>query len=141
VNICCRNNDDVTEYLVKWKELGYDEATWEVEEDISAFQAEIDKYEEIMSRQSMKKRKGSALDQKDLKRRRRDFKPFKKTPKFLVGGIDYYRMSYCYFVSSCLLRSDISLNSFYLQRMVNWFSHSLTSKCSSVNDFKSLITH
>ena len=86
MNICCRRNDDVTEYLVKWKELGYDEATWEVEGDISAFQAEIDKYKEITSRQSLKKRKGSVLDQKDLKRRRKDFKPFKKTPKFLVGG-------------------------------------------------------
>ena len=94
MNICCKNNDVITEYQVKWKELRYDAATWEVEEDISAFQAEIDKYEEIMSRQSMKKRKGSALDQKDLKRRRRDFKPFKKTPKFLVGGIDYSDVFY-----------------------------------------------
>ncbi|XP_024359262.1 CHD3-type chromatin-remodeling factor PICKLE isoform X2 [Physcomitrium patens] len=81
-----RHNGDITEYLVKWKELGYDEATWEVEEDVLAFQAEVDKFKEIMSRQALKKRKGSALDNKDLKRRRKDFKPFKKTPKFLVGG-------------------------------------------------------
>ncbi|KAG0556719.1 hypothetical protein KC19_11G074300 [Ceratodon purpureus] len=81
-----RFNGDITEYLVKWKELGYDEATWEVEEDVAAFQAEVDKFKEVMSRQALKKRKGSALDNKDLKRRRKDFKPFKKTPKFLVGG-------------------------------------------------------
>ncbi|KAG0608643.1 hypothetical protein M758_8G121700 [Ceratodon purpureus] len=81
-----RNDNGVREYLVKWKELGYDEATWEVKEDISTFQAEIDKYKEIMSRQSAKKRKGPALDQRDSKRRKKDFKPFKKTPKFLVGG-------------------------------------------------------
>lgn len=85
----CRHNGDITEYLVKWKELGYDEATWEVEEDVLAFQSEVDKFKEIMSRQGLRKRKGSALDNKDLKRRRRDFKPFKKTPKFLVGGIHY----------------------------------------------------
>lgn len=88
--LCCRFNGDITEYLVKWKELGYDEATWEVEEDVSAFQAEVDKFKEVMSRQALKKRKGSALDNKDLKRRRKDFKPFKKTPKFLVGGIHYF---------------------------------------------------
>lgn len=86
----CRHNGDITEYLVKWKELGYDEATWEVEEDVLAFQAEVDKFKEIMSRQALRKRKGSVLDNKDLKRRRRDFKPFKKTPKFLVGGIDQF---------------------------------------------------
>jgi chromodomain-helicase-DNA-binding protein 4 len=52
--IWCRFNGDITEYLVKWKELGYDEATWEVEEDVLAFQAEVDKFKEVMSRQALK---------------------------------------------------------------------------------------
>lgn len=101
----CRHNGDITEYLVKWKELGYDEATWEVEEDVLAFQAEIDKFKEIMSRQVLKKRKGSALDSKDLKRRRKDFKPFKKTPKFLIGGMYYFIISL--FVSSIPMSSQL----------------------------------
>jgi chromodomain-helicase-DNA-binding protein 4 len=87
VELRCRLNGDITEYLVKWKELGYDETTWEVEDDVAAFQAEIEKFKEIMDRQALKKRKGPVLDNKDSKRRRKDFKPFKKTPKFLVGGI------------------------------------------------------
>jgi hypothetical protein len=92
--------------LVKWKELGYDEATWEVEEDVAAFQAEIEKFKEIMSRPAMRKRKGAVLDNKDLKRRRKDFKPFKKTPKFLVGGMCslgiLYHLIVCIFLCSKL---------------------------------------
>ncbi len=77
---------DVREYNVKWKELGYDEVTWEVEDDVTAFQAEIDKYKSIMARPS-KKRKRLTLDSnKDLKRQRKDFKPYTTTPNFLVGG-------------------------------------------------------
>lgn len=81
-----RYNGDIIEYLVKWKELGYDESTWEVEEDVVPFQAEVEKFKAIMARPGLKKRKGPVLDSKDVKRRRKDFKPHKKTPKFLVGG-------------------------------------------------------
>jgi chromodomain-helicase-DNA-binding protein 4 len=79
-----RNHGDVTEYLVKWKELGYDEATWEVKEDVAPFQTEVAKFKSIMARG--KKRKGTTLDNKEPKRQRKDFKPFENTPKFLVGG-------------------------------------------------------
>ncbi|CAK9195050.1 unnamed protein product [Sphagnum troendelagicum] len=79
-----RNHGDVTEYLVKWKELGYDEATWEVKEDVAPFQTEVAKYKSIMARG--KKRKGTTLDNKEPKRQRKDFKPFENTPKFLLGG-------------------------------------------------------
>lgn len=103
MHFCFRHNGDITEYLVKWKELGYDEATWEVEEDVVAFQTEIDKFKEIMNRQALRKRKGSALDNKDPKRRRRDFKPFKKTPKFLVGGIHYVALLFFTRVFCCRL--------------------------------------
>ncbi len=82
--MCGRNHGDVAEYLVKWKELGYDEATWEVKEDVAPFQTEVAKYKSIMARG--KKRKGTTLDNKEPKRQRKDFKPFENTPKFLVGG-------------------------------------------------------
>lgn len=37
--------DGSTWYLTKWKDLGYDEATWETDEsDIVDFLAEIEKY-------------------------------------------------------------------------------------------------
>ncbi|KAH8939040.1 hypothetical protein BDL97_15G016300 [Sphagnum fallax] len=79
-----RNHGVAIEYLVKWKDLGYDEVTWEVEDDVAPFQTEITKFKSIMAR--TKKRKGSTLDNKELKRQRKDFKPFDDTPKFLVGG-------------------------------------------------------
>jgi chromodomain-helicase-DNA-binding protein 4 len=79
-----RNHGVAIEYLVKWKDLGYDEVTWEVEDDVAPFQTEITKFKSIMAR--TKKRKGSTLDNKELKRQRKDFKPFEDTPKFLVGG-------------------------------------------------------
>jgi len=111
--------------LVKWKELGYDEATWEVEEDVLAFQAEIDKFKEIMSRQALRKRKGSALDNKDPKRRRRDFKPFKKTPKFLVGGIHYLFSVFVFLLSPLTLlktRWLVAIFSFfYASRLYSLF--------------------
>ncbi|CAK9216882.1 unnamed protein product [Sphagnum troendelagicum] len=77
---------DVREYNVKWKELGYDEVTWEVEDDVTAFQAEIDKYKSIMARPSKKRKRLTLDNNKDLKRQCKDFKPYTKTPNFLVGG-------------------------------------------------------
>lgn len=37
------------EYFVKWKELPYTEATWESEEDLCDFTAEIRKFEEAIN--------------------------------------------------------------------------------------------
>jgi chromodomain-helicase-DNA-binding protein 4 len=77
---------DVREYNVQWKELGYDEVTWEVEDNVTAFQAEIDKYKSIMARPSKKRKRLTLDNNKDLKRQCKDFKPYTKTPNFLVGG-------------------------------------------------------
>jgi chromodomain-helicase-DNA-binding protein 4 len=53
---------------------------------IQAFQAEIDKYKSIMARPSKKRKRLTLDNNKDLKRQRKDFKPYTKTPNFLVGG-------------------------------------------------------
>ncbi|KAG0499918.1 hypothetical protein HPP92_004609 [Vanilla planifolia] len=41
--IATRKTGDEREYFVKWKELPYDECSWEVESDISIFQMQIEK--------------------------------------------------------------------------------------------------
>ncbi|XP_057845926.2 CHD3-type chromatin-remodeling factor PICKLE [Cryptomeria japonica] len=87
--ISSRLTGELREYLVKWKELQYDECTWEVEEDISAFRAEIERFNSIKARGQVKmarKRKGSASDGKEAKRRRKDFEQYDQTPDFLTGG-------------------------------------------------------
>ena len=110
-----RHNGDITEYLVKWKELGYDESTWEVEEDVAPFQAEVEKFKAIIARPGLKKRKGPVLDSKDVKRRRKDFKPHKKTPKFLVGGTCC--LGPCYIVSSIFRHSSFIIKGSGLNAM------------------------
>lgn len=76
---------------MKWKDLGYDELTWEAEDDIAPFQAEIHKYGVLMqkgaSKALMKRKIAAGLEVKETKRRRKEFKSYKKTPKFLSGGI------------------------------------------------------
>ncbi|KAG6555361.1 hypothetical protein Mapa_002587 [Marchantia paleacea] len=85
-----RQNGDMKEYFVKWKDLGYDELTWEAEDDIAPFQAEIHKYGALMqkgaSKALMKRKIAAGLEVKETKRRRKEFKSYKKTPKFLSGG-------------------------------------------------------
>ncbi|KAK3131779.1 hypothetical protein QOZ80_6AG0511350 [Eleusine coracana subsp. coracana] len=65
------------EYYVKWKELSYEECTWESESDILAFRTEIERFNEIQSR-----RKSSG----DRGKNSRDGRKFKESPKFLSGG-------------------------------------------------------
>ncbi|KAL2624235.1 hypothetical protein R1flu_008480 [Riccia fluitans] len=85
-----RQNGDVKEYFLKWKDLGYDELTWEAEDDIAPFQAEICKYSAVMQKGAakalMRRKIAAGLEVKEAKRRRKEFKPYKKTPKFLSGG-------------------------------------------------------
>eukprot|EP00249_Psilotum_nudum_P029018 c3912_g1_i1 orf=833-2041(+) len=86
----CRQTFGVKEYLVKWKDLGYEDVTWEVEKDIAPFQAQVDRFNLLRNRRpgpTPKKRKGSALDNRETKRRRKEFKAYEETPKFLPGGI------------------------------------------------------
>lgn len=83
-----RQTGNVKEFLVKWKELGYDDISWEVEEDIATFQAQIDRFNKIKSRRAItpKKRKGAGNDREVFKKRK-DFKAFDETPKCLTGGV------------------------------------------------------
>ncbi|KAJ7124849.1 hypothetical protein O6H91_Y561900 [Diphasiastrum complanatum] len=85
-----RQTGDVREYLVKWKELGYEEATWEVEDDIETFKTQIDKYKAVNARGSTKgslKRRATGFDGKEAKKRRKGFSAFGETPKFVKGGV------------------------------------------------------
>ncbi|KAG2604632.1 hypothetical protein PVAP13_4NG114681 [Panicum virgatum] len=64
------------EYYVKWKELTYDECTWENESDISAFQPQIERFNDIQSRR--KKSGGKSAT--------RESRHFKESPTFPSGG-------------------------------------------------------
>ncbi|WVZ82247.1 hypothetical protein U9M48_029533 [Paspalum notatum var. saurae] len=66
------------EYYVKWKELTYEECTWETESDISAFQPQIERFNEIQSRRKKSGDKGKSAT--------REQRQFKESPTFLSGG-------------------------------------------------------
>lgn len=75
---------------MKWKELSYDECSWEFESDISSFQAEIEKYKKIRSRygkEAFRKQKISR-DAAELKAKQKEFQQYEKSPEFLTGGKD-----------------------------------------------------
>nr|CAD1825673.1 unnamed protein product [Ananas comosus var. bracteatus] len=77
--IASRKAGDEREYLVKWKELPYDECTWEVESDISAFQSQIERFNMIQSRRHKKPPIKS-------KNGNRDTLSYEQSPEFLSGG-------------------------------------------------------
>uniref|UniRef100_A0A1D1YBA8 CHD3-type chromatin-remodeling factor PICKLE n=1 Tax=Anthurium amnicola TaxID=1678845 RepID=A0A1D1YBA8_9ARAE len=85
--LASRKKGDEREYFVKWKELPYDECSWEMESDISAFQPQIDKYSMIQSRASKTstKHKIFSRNPKDLKQKQ-EFQQYEHSPKFLSGG-------------------------------------------------------
>ncbi|XP_019447576.1 PREDICTED: CHD3-type chromatin-remodeling factor PICKLE-like isoform X1 [Lupinus angustifolius] len=85
--LACRGNEE-KEYLVKWKELAYDECHWELESDISAFQLEIDRFKRFQSRSRKKsstKQKSSDNDDAEFKQQK-EFQQFEHSPEFLSGG-------------------------------------------------------
>ncbi|XP_073223963.1 CHD3-type chromatin-remodeling factor PICKLE isoform X2 [Cicer arietinum] len=85
----CRGEDDAKEYLVKWRELPYDECHWELETDISSFQAEIERFNIFQSRSrkySSSKQKSSVKDDAVLKQQQREFQQYEHSPEFLSGG-------------------------------------------------------
>ncbi|XP_008799628.2 CHD3-type chromatin-remodeling factor PICKLE-like [Phoenix dactylifera] len=87
--LASRSKDDEREYFVKWKELPYDECTWEVESDISAFQPQIERFEVIQSRGRKKssiKSKNTSHDSKELKHKQKEFQHYEHTPEFLSSG-------------------------------------------------------
>ncbi|XP_047157563.1 CHD3-type chromatin-remodeling factor PICKLE isoform X1 [Vigna umbellata] len=87
--LSCRGDDDEREYLVKWKELPYDECYWEFESDISAFQPEIERFNRLRSRSSKfssSKHKQSVKDDTELKKQQKEFQHYEHSPEFLSGG-------------------------------------------------------
>jgi len=85
-----RGDDDEREYLVKWKELPYDECYWEFESDISAFQPEIERFNRFRSRSSKfssSKHKQSVKDDTELKKQQKEFQHYEHSPEFLSGGM------------------------------------------------------
>ncbi|XP_058067586.1 CHD3-type chromatin-remodeling factor PICKLE [Magnolia sinica] len=86
--LATRRTEDEREYLVKWKELPYDECYWEVESDISAFQPQIERFNKIQSKahKSITKNKISFRDPKELKFKQKEFQQFEHSPGFLSGG-------------------------------------------------------
>lgn len=84
-----RGAEDEKEYLVKWKELPYDECSWELQSDISSFQSEIDKFNRIRSRygkETLKKPKSNR--DAALKAKQKEFQQYEKSPEFLTGGME-----------------------------------------------------
>ncbi|CAH8390357.1 unnamed protein product [Eruca vesicaria subsp. sativa] len=81
-----REEDGEEQYLVKYKELSYDECYWESESDISTFQNEIQRFKDINSRT----RRGN----KDVDHRRnpKDFQQFDHSPEFLKGLLHPYQL-------------------------------------------------
>ena len=63
---------------MKWKELSYEECTWENESDISVFQPQIERYHEIISRRKKSDKSKSA---------NREMRHVDRTPEFLSGGM------------------------------------------------------
>ncbi|KAL5785967.1 hypothetical protein ACOSQ2_008359 [Xanthoceras sorbifolium] len=87
--LACRGEDDEKEYLVKYKELSYDECYWEFESDISAFQPEIERFHKIQSKShklSSNKQKSSHQDATETTKKPREFQQYEHSPEFLSGG-------------------------------------------------------
>lgn len=86
-----RVGDDEKEYLVKWKELPYDECYWESESDIASFQQEIERFNRIKSRRKgslfLAKQKSSARDVTESKKKQKEFQHYERSPEFLSGGM------------------------------------------------------
>ncbi|KAI4379873.1 hypothetical protein MLD38_006115 [Melastoma candidum] len=86
--IASRGEDEEMEYLVKYKELSYDECYWEFESDISTFQSEIERFNSFQSRSrraSSSKQKSIIQDPADPKKQK-EFQQYDRTPEFLTGG-------------------------------------------------------
>ncbi|CAN6459733.1 unnamed protein product [Victoria cruziana] len=89
--LATRKGSGEREYLVKWKDLPYDECYWEVESDIAAFKLQLERFNSINSRKikssfTKLKTKNNTRDGKDSKRKQSTFKQYEESPKFLTGG-------------------------------------------------------
>ncbi|XP_031101578.1 CHD3-type chromatin-remodeling factor PICKLE [Ipomoea triloba] len=81
--LACRGDGEDKEYYVKWKELQYDECSWELESDICSFQQEIERFNKIQSR---RKQKSSPQDTTESKKKQKEFQQYECSPEFLSGG-------------------------------------------------------
>ncbi|CAN4076911.1 unnamed protein product [Withania somnifera] len=86
--LACRGDGEEKEYLVKWKELPYDECYWEFESDISSFQHEIERFHIVQSRhkKSSSKQKGRPTETTESNKKAKEFQQFESSPEFLSGG-------------------------------------------------------
>ncbi|KAG6739227.1 hypothetical protein POTOM_056818 [Populus tomentosa] len=85
--LACRGVEGEKEYLVKYKELSYDECYWEFESDVSTFQPEIERFNRIQSRSHKpSKQKSSLQDATDSKKKSKEFQQYEHSPEFLSGG-------------------------------------------------------
>lgn len=102
--IATRKIGDEREYFVKWRELPYDECSWEIKSDISTFQPQIERFNMIQSRGCKKLRsknknpnwKDPQLKENELQPfgvkkefqhyEKKMFQQFEKTPEFISGG-------------------------------------------------------
>lgn len=87
--LACRDKDEEKEYLVKWRDLQYDECYWESHSDISSFQTEIDNFNRLQSRRrkaASSKQKSGLHDDTELKKKQKEFEQYDKSPEFLTGG-------------------------------------------------------
>lgn len=90
---CLREKDEEKEYLVKWRDLQYDECYWESHSDISSFQTEIDNFNRLQSRRrkaGSSKQKSGLREATELKKKQKEFEQYDKSPEFLTGGLDYF---------------------------------------------------
>lgn len=84
-----RGDGEEKEYLVKWKELPYDECYWEFESDISSFLHEIERFHVVQSRRkkSSSKQKGRPIETTESNKKAKEFQQYESSPEFLSGGI------------------------------------------------------
>jgi len=82
-----RGSDEKKEYLVKWKELPYDECHSELESDISAFQTAIERFNKFQSRSRkvLSGKKSSIEDGSESTNPQKQFLRYENSPQFLSG--------------------------------------------------------
>ncbi|KAL8154275.1 hypothetical protein V2J09_012035 [Rumex salicifolius] len=86
--LACRGDDDEREYLVKWKDLPYDECYWEFESDIAAFQQQIERFKQIHFGHSRQSLNAMTIDDDftEFLKKHKEFKHYEQSPDFLSTG-------------------------------------------------------
>lgn len=119
-----RKTDGEREYLVKWKDLPYDECYWELGSDISAFQLQIERFNQFQSRahKSSVKKKSFDCDVKDSKTKQKEFQQYEHSPGFLSGGMVGFLFFILFFMRLEDCWQEITPNSFIvLSEILLWY--------------------